>query len=65
MKKISNKRLALGRETVKTMFAELPMGDLRTVQGGLSSSSSSLITMVPGPSYSGCPSAASCEACPC
>jgi len=64
MKKISNKRLALGRETVKTMLMELPMGDLRQAQGGLSSSSS-LITMVPGPSYSGCPSAASCNACPC
>ena len=65
MKKTSTKRLALGRETVKTMMAELSMGDLRTAQGGMTSSSSSLITMSPGPSYSGCPTAASCEACPC
>lgn len=65
MKKTSNKRLALGRETVKTMLVELPIGDLRTAQGGLTWSSSTLITMSPGPSYSGCPTAVSCDACPC
>lgn len=63
MKKTSNKRLALGRETVKAMLAEVAMGDLRTVQGGMSSSSS--IILSPGPTYSGCPTAGSCEACPC
>jgi len=39
MKKISNKRLTLDRETVKTLAGRLSHGQLEQVNGGVQSSS--------------------------
>jgi hypothetical protein len=58
MKRTGIKRLALGRETVKTLVAD----ELRRVAAGQPSDSSSTETMSPGPTYGCTNSCVRCQA---